>query len=183
MYEIRVHGRGGQGVKMTSKVLGTAAELSGLEAQDFAVYGAERRGAPVASFCRISKSPIMAKGYIFEPDAVIVLDPTVGAGGMLKGLKKGGTVLVNAAENIPGFDGAVFIDATAIALKEIGKPIPDTAIVGAFVKLTGIFPIETLLRAVRIELEEAGHSKEVEGNQKACRKCWDAATEGAKVKI
>lgn len=181
MYEIRVHGRGGQGVKTTARVLSRAAFLSGFSVQDFAVYGAERRGAPLASFCRIDEEDILERGYIFEPDAVIVLDDTIDPETCLAGVKKTGVVVLNANEksgNIEGFR-RIFpkirvIDATRIALKSMGKPIPNIAVLGAFLRISGIFPFQNLKRAVRIELEESGHGSEAAGNLRACTECWNA---------
>ncbi|MEM5812127.1 MAG: 2-oxoacid:acceptor oxidoreductase family protein [Candidatus Aenigmatarchaeota archaeon] len=173
VYEIRIHGRGGQGVRMTAHILGRAAFLSGFITQDFAIYGAERRGAPVASFCRISKEDILTRGYIFNPDAVIVLDPTVEPGQILKGLKEGGKVIVNSERPLEKFPNAVFVDATKIAMDTLGKPIPNVTILGGLLKITNLFPLEKLKEAVRIELTEEEHPEAVEGNIKACEICYN----------
>jgi 2-oxoacid:acceptor oxidoreductase gamma subunit (pyruvate/2-ketoisovalerate family) len=172
IYEIRIHGRGGQGVRMTAHILGRAAFLSGFETQDFAVYGAERRGAPVASFCRIDKTRILTRGYIFNPDAVIVLDSTINGEVIMEGVKEKGLVLVNSERPLSKFKKAVFIDATKIALDTLKRPIPNVAILGCFLKITKLFPIEKLKEAVKTELEEAGHPEAVNGNIAACERCW-----------
>jgi pyruvate ferredoxin oxidoreductase gamma subunit len=172
IYEIRIHGRGGQGVRMTVHILGRAAFLSGYETQDFAIYGAERRGAPVASFCRIDRTRILTRGYIFNPDAVIVLDPTIDREAVLGGVKERGLVLVNSERPLGKFRGARFVDATKIALDALGRPIPNVAILGCFLRLTKLFPMEKLKKAVNIELKEAGHPEAVKGNIKACERCW-----------
>jgi pyruvate ferredoxin oxidoreductase gamma subunit len=172
MYEIRIHGRGGQGVRTTAHILGRAAFLSGYETQDFAIYGAERRGAPVASFCRLDKTRILTRGYIFNPDAVIALDPTLDQKAVLGGLKQKGLVVVNSEKPVGKFRGATFVDATRIALDTLGRPIPNVAILGCFLKLTKLFPMENLKKAVKQELEEAGHPEAVPGNIKACERCW-----------
>ena len=172
MYEIRIHGRGGQGVKTTAHILGRAAFLSGYETQDFAIYGAERRGAPVASFCRIDKTRILTRGYIFSPDAIIVLDPTIGRDAALSGAKENAVVVVNSERPLSRFMGSVFVDATKIALDIIGKPIPNVAILGCFLRITRLFPLEKLKEAIRTELEEAGHKEAVKGNIEACERCW-----------
>jgi pyruvate ferredoxin oxidoreductase gamma subunit len=166
IYEIRVHGRGGQGVKTTAHILGRAAFLSGYETQDFAIYGAERRGAPVASFCRIDKTRILTRGYIFNPDAVITA---------LGGVGKNATVIVNSARPMSKFLGSTFVDATKIALDTLGRPIPNVAILGCFLRKTRLFPMDNLKKAVKVELEEAGHKEAVSGNIKACDKCWKEA--------
>jgi pyruvate ferredoxin oxidoreductase gamma subunit len=173
IFEIRVHGRGGQGVKMSSHILGRGAFLSGFDIQDFAVYGAERRGAPLASFVRISKEEIGTRGYIFNPDHVVVLDSSINHSTVSSGLKSGGIVLVNSEGKPHGYKGNVhYVDATGIAMKTLGKPIPNVAILGAFLKLTKMFPLENLERAIKEELEEAGHGDLAEANIRACRLCW-----------
>jgi pyruvate ferredoxin oxidoreductase gamma subunit len=149
IYEIRIHGRGGQGVKTTAHILGRAAFLSGYETQDFAIYGAERRGAPVASFCRIDKTRILTRGYIFNPDAVIVLDSTIDGDTVLGGVRKNALVVVNSERPMSKFMGSVFVDATKIALDTIGRPIPNVAILGCFLKKTRLFPIEKLREAIQ----------------------------------
>ncbi len=173
MYEIRIHGRGGQGVKTTAHVLGRAGFLSGFETQDFAVYGAERRGAPVASFCRMDRKQVLSRGYIFNPDAVIIMDPTIDRITTIAGLKKKGIVLVNSEHEIEGFRGAKFIDATKIAIDSFGKPIPSIAILGAFIRLSGIIPMENLKKAIKTELAESGHKEAIPGNIKACQRCFE----------
>jgi pyruvate ferredoxin oxidoreductase gamma subunit len=175
IYEIRIHGRGGQGVRTTAHILGRAAFLSGYETQDFAIYGAERRGAPVASFCRIDKTRILTRGYIFNPDAVIILDPTIDRDAALGGVGKNTTVIVNSARPVSKFLGSVFVDATKIALDTLGRPIPNVAILGCFLRKTRLFPLDNLKKAVNLELEESGHGEAVSGNIKACDKCWKEA--------
>ncbi len=157
---------------MTAHILGRAAFLSGYETQDFAIYGAERRGAPVASFCRLDRTRILTRGYIFNPDAVIVLDPTIDGEAVLGGVKEKGLVLVNSEKPTSKFRGARFVDATRIALDTLGRPIPNVAILGGFLKLTRLFPMENLRKAVKTELGEAGHPEAVKGNIAACERCW-----------
>lgn len=173
LYEIRIHGRGGEGVRMAAHVLGRAGFLSGLKSQDFAMYGSERRGAPVASFCRLSSEGILTRGYIFNPDAVIVLDHTLDSGECLKGLKQNGKLLVNSEKPIPKFPKAVFVDATKVALDTIGRPIPNIAVLGAFIKVTGILGLEKLKEAVREEMA-GSHPEAIEGNIKACELCFNS---------
>lgn len=176
MYEIRIHGRGGQGVRMTAHILGRAGFLSGLKTQDFAIYGAERRGAPVASFCRLDRKEIDRRGYVFGPDAVIVLDPSLDMGMCTRGLKEKGILLVNSKKGRVLPEGGFrirFIDATNIALKAIGKPIPNAAILGGFAKVSGILSLDCLKKAIGIELGEAGHPEDIAGNIKACEICYD----------
>ncbi len=173
MQEIRIHGRGGQGVKTTARILGRAGFLQGFCTQDFAIYGAERRGAPVASFCRLSKGEILTRGYIFEPDAVIVLDPTVGRENVLKGAKKKSRIIVNSGKPLKGYPGGtVFVDATRIALDTLGKPIPNIAVLGGFVRAFGMVTIGSLKKAVKVELTYDEHPEAIPGNIKACERCY-----------
>ena len=89
MYKIRIHGRGGQGAKLAAKIIGSAAFLEGYEVQDFSLYGAERRGSPVTAFVRVDNEKIFERGYIQDPDCVIMLDETLlGIVDVTEGLKK-----------------------------------------------------------------------------------------------
>ena len=177
LYEIRIHGRGGEGVRMAAHVLGRAGFLSGLKSQDFAIYGSERRGAPMASFCRLSSEGILTRGYIFNPDAVIVLDHTLDNETCLKGLKGNGKLVVNSEKPMPKFPNAVFADATKVALDTIGRPIPNIAILGAFIRATNVLSLEKLKEAVREEMS-GSHPEAIEGNIKACEICYNAAGGG-----
>lgn len=187
MFEVRFHGRGGQGAKTASKILGTAAFLEGNVVQDFPIYGAERRGAPVASFTRIDKDFIETRGYIFEPDIVVVLDesllelPGVDA---CVGVKPGGIIIVNAKNDrrehiasIVGRDDVrlICMDVTSVALESIGKPIPNAAIVGAVVGATGIVDFSSLNDAIAEELGEIMGEEAVRKNIDAARKCFELA--------
>ena len=182
LYEIRIHGRGGEGVRMAARILGRAGFLSGLFIQDFAMYGAERRGAPVVSFCRLSGERILTRGYIFNPDAVIVLDHTIGDEDPLKGLKESGKVVVNSEKPMKNFPRAVFVDATKVAMDTIGRPIPNVAILGAFIKLTQILSLEKLKEAVREEMA-GSHPEAIEGNIKACQMCYDMVEQRREVEL
>jgi pyruvate ferredoxin oxidoreductase gamma subunit len=172
LYEVRIHGRGGEGVRMAAHVLGRAGFLSGMKTQDFAIYGSERRGAPVASFCRLSEESILTRGYIFNPDAVIVLDHTLDSMECMKGLKAGGKLIVNSEKPLKQFPGAIFVDATKTAIDTIGKPIPNIAILGAFIKVTGIVTLEKLKEAVKEEMS-GSHPEAIAGNIKACEQCYN----------
>lgn len=151
MIEIRIHGRGGQGVKKAAQLLARAAFLSGYKTQDFAMYGAERRGAPVTSFVRIDKSEILTRGYVFEPDYVIILDGTLDMDVCLKGRKRNTEVLVNSQERVDGF---CYVDAMQIAIDVLGRPIPNSALLGAFTKVMGKIPLKNLKKAFAIEFEK-----------------------------
>jgi len=179
MYEIRLHGRGGQGVKLAAHILGKAAFLSGYRGvQSFAKYGAERRGAPVTSFVRMDKKEVLERGYISNPDFVICLDDTLDFDIVKNGLKKDGIILINT-NKYPGhfadkkIKNKIFtIDATKIAMETLGVPIPNTAILGAFIKIFRKIPLDILKRAVENELEEEGKEPLIEKNKKVVEICY-----------
>lgn len=158
MIEIRIHGRGGQGSVIASKILAAAAHKDGLYAQSFPAFGVERRGAPVLAFTRIDKEYVNLRCQIYKPDHVVVLDPTLLLSiDVTAGLKEGGSVLINSAEG-PTYFGlpAVFkvatVDANAIAIeRHLGSktaPIINTAILGAFARLSGVVSLGAIKKAI-----------------------------------
>ncbi|MFC2174582.1 pyruvate ferredoxin oxidoreductase subunit gamma [archaeon] len=148
MIEIRIHGRGGQGAVTASELLAVAAFRDGKYAQAFGKFGPERRGAPIQSFARISGEPIRIRQEVYEPDYVIVLDSSLmKVVDVKQGLKKGGTVIVNTSEDIPGM---WCVDATRIALDVIGRPIVNTAMLGAFNKASEcVVTLDSLAEAIK----------------------------------
>jgi len=152
MLEIRWHGRGGQGAVTAAEILATAVINEGKYAQAFAAFGPERRGAPVLAFTRISEKEILQRSQIYEPDIIIVLDQNlVELHGLDEGLKENGTVILNTAlgpesfnDRFPAAGRVATVDATDIAIKELGSPITNTAILGALVKVTGVVDLDTL---------------------------------------
>jgi pyruvate ferredoxin oxidoreductase gamma subunit len=156
VYQIRIHGRGGQGVVTAAELLATAAFAEGAWAQAFPSFGSERTGAPVAAFCRVGDAPIRTREPITEPDCVIVQDVTVGEHvDVLAGLRPGGLVLVNSAMPVtmpvkmPTSARLVTVPATDLALRHIGKPVPNAALVGAFAGVTGLLRLESVEAAIR----------------------------------
>jgi 2-oxoacid:acceptor oxidoreductase gamma subunit (pyruvate/2-ketoisovalerate family) len=159
MIEIRFHGRGGQGTVVASKVLADALAKEGNFVQAYPEFGVERRGAPVIAFIRIDNKPIYDKSRIYNPDHVIVVDPTlVEAIDITEGLKEGGIIIINSEKNPASFKfSAKFkvatINATGIAVKHklgsLAAPIVNTAIVGAVVKILDLTKLEPLLQAIR----------------------------------
>ncbi len=159
MIEIRFHGRGGQGAVIASKVLAAAAFKEGKYVQAFPSFGVERRGAPVMAFTRIDDKPIRIRCQIYEPDHIVVLDPTLlEAIDVTAGLKEGGWVIINSerepgAFNLPKGFRVATVDANSIAIKyKLGPktaPIVNTAILGALARATGIVGLEALTEAVR----------------------------------
>lgn len=184
MLRIRFHGRGGLGAKVASRVLGTAAFLEGYYAQDFPLYGAERRGAPIASFTRISKEPILERGVITEPDVIIIMDETLLDDYMahpLSGLKGGGVVFVNTTHTSTETknkykitEHVITFDITKVGLEMFGKPILSTLSGGVAAKITGING-EFLKKAVEKETSEITADEElILKNVKAASYCFDA---------
>jgi len=179
MYKIRIHGRGGQGARLAAKILGMAAYLEGQQSQAFSLYGAERRGAPVAAFVRIDSEEILERGYIHDPDCIIVLDDTLLNSpeiGVLNGLKPNGLVLINTKRKMPlkGPKGSriVPVCATDIAFEIFGKPIFNTVMLGPFVRLTGIVGLDSVKEAIHHQI---GQRKKhlVEQNLKAVQRCYN----------
>ncbi len=152
MYGVRIHGRGGQGVKRAAKIIARAAYLAGYKTQDFAVYGAERQGAPLRSFVRIDKKEIGLVGYIEEPDFIIVLDESLAPKEILEGEKKETVVLFNSGRKKERRKNHYSVDGTGVALRLTGKAIANVAMLGAFTKLAPFTGLEEMEKAIRIEL-------------------------------
>ncbi|MBD3361982.1 pyruvate ferredoxin oxidoreductase [Candidatus Woesearchaeota archaeon] len=172
MISVRIHGRGGQGVKKAAQILARAAYLAGYQTQDFALYGAERKGAPVTSFVRIDKKGINTRGYVWEPDFIIVLDDTLELSCHLKGRKKTTKELINTDQKLPIKVPYCHVDATGIAVKELGKNIPNIALLGGFVKIFKPITLENLEKAVEIELGKK-HPEATKKNIRAAKQCYD----------
>ena len=160
MFEIRIHGRGSQGVVTAAELLSVAAFLDGYEAQAFPSFGSERMGAPVVSFCRISERPIRAREPVSEPDALIVVDRTLLQQiDVFAGLRTDGYVVINSSKTIEGLglgelaerhdpDHLLTIPATVLAREHIGRPLPNVCLLGAFAALTGRVSLASLETAV-----------------------------------
>lgn len=164
MIRIRFHGRGGHGVKTAGRIVGTAAFLAGYQVQDSPVYGAERRGAAVSAFTRISETPILERGLIESPDLIVIADETLlndrGAA-VLAGQENASAVFVNAASS----DGLAekygikpqlaTLDVSALTLETLGKASALSAgLAAAAARLTGLISAEQLVEAVRDELAQ-----------------------------
>ena len=166
MIRIRFHGRGGHGIKTASRIVGTAAFLSGYQVQDSPIYGAERRGAPVTAFTRMDTTPILERGIITEPDLIICGDETLlesPATGVLSGVETASAVFINTG-NLEALKAKIKVGAPTVALDvtqrtldRIGKASALSVGLGAVaVRLSGLITIEQLCDAVRTELEELG---------------------------
>ncbi len=159
--EIRWHGRGGQGVWTASNILAEAAIREGKHAQSFPTFGPERMGAPIMAFTRISDDVIEVHSGIYEPDVVVVLDPTLlGTINVLEGLKKDGVLILNYKstdiEKLSRLMGAKLrnyktyvVSATEIAIKILGRGITNTAMLGALVKVIPLVNLDTIFEVVK----------------------------------
>jgi len=179
MIEIRWHGRGGQGVVTAGKLLAATAMGSGMYFQAFPDYGPERMGAPIRAFTRLGPKPIRIHSQVHEPDIVVVLDPTLLATvTVTEGLKEDGTLLVNTGSSpaevrdVIGLrSGKVFtVDASHIAIEELGREITNTPMLGAFARATGLFDVEQMADEVRAWFGKKLSEKAVEGNVRAMRR-------------
>jgi len=204
MIRLRFHGRGGQGAKVASRILGTAAFLEGHYAQDFPLYGAERRGAPIAAFTRISKEPILERGVITEPDVVVVMDETLlnaPQANPLSGLKDNGIVFINTAHTTIEAKTkykiqatVVTLDITKIGLEIFGKPILSALAGGVAARISGLSG-DSLRRAIEKEVsgitaDETLVAKNVEAAlrcfrkiQPTLKKAGDAAHTGSPIMV
>ena len=155
MIEIRLHGRGGQGAVTASRIIATAAYEEGKYSQAIPMYGTERRGAPLTAFVRIDDVRVRERELVHNPEISIVLDPLIAKQqAVVDSLKPGGLVLLNTAYppeevKIGGDFKVATVDATTIALETLGRPITNTAILGAFAKVTGLLKVESLEKAIK----------------------------------
>ena len=163
MKEIRLHGRGGQGVIKASQLIVAAAVARKEYGQSIPFFGVERKGSPVFVYLRLSNTePIRRKTQVYEPDIIVILDDTLVQNHVTyDGLKEGGTLIINSTKdismlNVPEQAGVVaLIDATGISEDLLGRNRPNSPIVGAFAKVTGLVDRELILR----EVENAFGSK------------------------
>lgn len=161
MVQVRIHGRGGQGVVTAAELLSVAAFLEGRHAQAFPTFGSERTGAPVVAFCRIDGREIRVREPIVAPDALIVLDPTLlHQVDVFGGLLDDGYVLINTSRTLDELGiGEVArrlpagqfmtVPATELARRHLGRPIPNAALLGGFAALSGVISIESVAAAIR----------------------------------
>lgn len=161
MLQIRLHGRGGQGVVTAAELLSLAAFEQGRHAQAFPSFGSERTGAPVVAFCRISETPIRLREPVLEPDVLIVQDPTLlQQVDVFQGLKPDGYVLINSRRSFDELgvgeiarrfrhERLVTVPATEIALRHLGRPLPNAVLLGGFAALSGLVTLEAVQHAIR----------------------------------
>jgi len=176
--EIRWHGRGGQGAKTAALLLADAAFNTGKYVQGFPEYGPERMGAPITAYNRISEERCTIHSNIYEPDYVVVVDSTlISAVDVTSGLKPGGAIIVNTEKSpeelrqmLKGFTGKVCtIDARKISEEELGSNFPNTPMLGAVVKVSGIIGVDEFIKDMEASLKHKFANKPyvIDGNMKA----------------
>ncbi len=163
--DIRLHGTGGQGVVACGELIAIAASYEGKFCRAFPMYGSARRGAPVVAFAQIGPESEATRSMIYYPDHVIVLDPNmVGSKVTLGGVKEGGTLVYNTSTKPNRYDDCLIgvVDATSIAVQVLGRPIPNTTILGAFAKTSGLLSMVSIEKAMDKRFPErlAGPNKE-----------------------
>lgn len=161
MFEVRIHGRGGQGVVTAAELLSVAAFLEGKHAQAFPTFGSERMGAPVTAFCRISDKPIRSRAPVAQPDALIIQDSTLlHHVPVFDGLPDFGYLLINSTRSFDELgledlrrrlspERCCTVPATQLAVERIGRPLPNAALLGAFAAITKQVAIEFIKRAIK----------------------------------
>ena len=161
MFQVRIHGRGGQGVVTGAEMLSIAAFRGGNHAQAFPSFGSERTGAPVVAFCRMDDKEIRLREPVMQPDALLIQDPTLlHQVDVFGGLLPGGYILINTrrtfddlglGEFVRGFpaDHRCTVPASEIALKHVGRPLPNAALLGGFAAMTGRISLPSVHAAIR----------------------------------
>jgi pyruvate ferredoxin oxidoreductase gamma subunit len=178
MFQVRIHGRGGQGVVTAAELLSVAAFLDGAHAQAFPSFGSERTGAPVVAFCRIDDRPIRVREPIVAPDALIIQDPTLlHQVDVFGGLRPGGRVLLNSTKTAAELGLASLdvtcVPATGLAREHLGKPLPNAALLGAFAAVTGVVTLDSVAAAIR----ERFATTPAEANVRAAQAAFELAKE------
>jgi pyruvate ferredoxin oxidoreductase gamma subunit len=175
MKEIRIHARAGQGAITTAALLGEAYFKEGMYPYAFPHFGAARMGAPMNAFVRVDSKPVRVRSQIYEPDYVIVVDNTLMRGyNCFSGLKENGIAIVNGVEGVElpklkATQKVFLVPANAIAEQTIGRPLGNTALIGAFAAATGELKLETVLEVLKKRFSD----KILEGNLKAARKGFE----------
>ena len=182
MFQVRIHGRGGQGAVSAAEMLSVAAFREGKHAQAFPSFGSERTGAPVVAYCRIDDKEIRVREPIAAPDALIIQDPTLlHHVDVFAGLVRDGYILINTSRTFAalGLDELArtfrserlrTVPATEIALKHVGRPVPNVALLGGFSALTGQVQLDAVLAAIR----EKFSGKLAEGNVAAATAAFES---------
>jgi len=187
--EIRWHGRGGQGAKTASLLLADAAFNTGKYVQGFPEYGPERMGAPITAYNRISTERSTVHSNIYEPDYVVVVDETlIAAVDVTAGLKETGAIVINSAKTpaeirpqLKGYKGKVCtIDAAKISIETLGKNFPNTPMLAAIVKVSGVVPEAEFVKDMEGSFKHKFASKPqvIDGNMKALKRAMEEVQVG-----
>jgi pyruvate ferredoxin oxidoreductase gamma subunit len=184
MFQVRIHGRGGQGVVTAAEILSIAAFLQGKQAQAFPSFGSERMGAPVTAFCRMDDKEIRLREPVMEPDALIIQDPTLlHQVDLFSGLKTSGFILINSTRSFEELgigellsrfpaDHLRAVPASEIALEQTGRPLPNAALIGGLAAMTGLLG----LSAVRDAIRQKFHGKVGDANAAAAAATYEYVT-------
>jgi len=183
--EIRWHARGGQGAKTAATLIAEVALEEGKYGQGFPDYGPERMGAPIRGYTRISGDPIRVHSAIYSPNVVVVLDPTLlDVVDVCEGIADDGIVIINTNQSPDDVRGKlskkevqVFtIDASRISMEEIGRDIPNTPMIGALVRATGLLKLETIYNDLRKKFGKKFSEKIIQGNIDAIKRAHEEVT-------
>ncbi len=181
MFQVRIHGRGGQGVVTAAEMLSIAAFEEGRHAQAFPSFGSERTGAPVVAFCRIADQEIRLREPIMEPDALIIQDPTLlHQVDVFSGLKKDGYILINTNKTFDQLGLGDFVRdrdparlctvaATEISVRLVGRPVPNVPLLGGFAAASGLIRLESVIKAINDKFS----GKVAAGNIAAATEAFD----------
>ena len=181
MFQVRIHGRGGQGVVTAAEMLSIAAFREGRHAQAFPSFGSERTGAPVVAYCRIDDREIRLREPVMQPDALIIQDPTLlHQVDIFAGLAEHGYILINTTRSLEALGLGGFIRtfqlervctvaATELAMKHVGRPLPNAALLGGFAALSAVISIDSVATAIR----EKFSGKVAEANVAAARAAYE----------
>jgi pyruvate ferredoxin oxidoreductase gamma subunit len=181
MFQIRIHGRGGQGVVTAAEMLSIAAFLEGRHAQAFPSFGSERTGAPVVAFCRVDDKEIRLREPVLEPDALIIQDPTLlHQVDVFGGLAGDGYILINTSRTFEALgvgevarrlraERLCTVPATEFALQHVGRPLPNAALLGGFAAVSGRLKLESVAAAIRVKFD----GKVAEGNVAAASAAYE----------
>jgi pyruvate ferredoxin oxidoreductase gamma subunit len=182
LMEIRWHARGGQGAKTASLLLAEAAAMEGKYSQGFPDYGPERMGAPMRGFTRISESPIKVHSAIYSPQMVVVLDDTLlSAVDVADGTPEDGIIIVNTLKSAAdvrkelGLKGRKLftVNATGIAIDEIGRPIPNAPMLGALIKVSELLSLEAVTKQIKKKFSHGFRPEVLEGNVRAIKRAYE----------
>jgi 2-oxoacid:acceptor oxidoreductase gamma subunit (pyruvate/2-ketoisovalerate family) len=177
MLEVRFHGRGGQGAVTASRILAAAFVNTGRFGASFPMFGFERRGAPVTAFGRFGDEPIRLKTQIYNPDVLVVLDPSQrDSAAVWNGLNRLGMLVLNCRDMVKerktqNLKKACYVDASGISMEEIGMDMPNSSILGAFAAATGVIGIDPIVEA----LADYFDGKKLQANARCARRGYEEA--------